>query len=365
MEINVRGRLMKSSTPVEGVTTTSVLVGAAEAAGYAIDNWPAMATDAVMLAEAAFGCRPDVVRDTLNVAQEIGEMLEVLRSVKDLFNTAEKFFKQGSWRSNPQILKLLKKRAPEKWTLRDWLLFVTQLDLAYKFAVKPFIATIRKMNQLEERVDRVLQRVTGEVATLHGRSKRSGTLSYTNTSSPYQRYGNNRVYTKEVCCTVKVQYSSARTLALRNRIRDALGGARMNYIPSAAYELTPMSFILDMFVDFGGFLRQWALEPIDDIGYTILDSCWSTKTVAYSEGWVDPFSSGVYIDQKTIESCPLVTGSLTKSTYYRRAEPFSLSAISIPPPTWNFPDMGRLLTIGEVIVSIANKHHELIRRPIR
>lgn len=381
VDVETQGRLIKSSAFVEGTVYTKVRMGAKNAAGYGIDNMPAMATDSQLLAEALSTCQPDLVRDTLNVTQEIGEMLEVFGTVKSLVKSLHKLLDardaryltrnwfnpaSGNVYTNPGRRFLTKgAKAIDSLSLRDWLHLAVQLDLGYKFAVKPFISTMNKIVSIQERVHDVLKRVTGEVTTLHGTSRRTGTVSFTSTGDPFARWGNTRTYTKIVCAQVKVQYTSKDSDALRNGIKAALTGRTLRHVPSAAWELIPLSFICDMMVDFGGFLKQLALKPIADIEYTVLDSGWSWKTIAHSEGWVDPFSAGAYYDHKRILGCPLVTGSLEKTTYYRKHESVNLASFVPKPPNMHWPSLAQCVSIAEVAYSIASIHRELIRKALR
>lgn len=377
VDVNVTGQLfVQPSTFPEGVVYTAARVGAKDATAYNLDNGPLWPTDQTMIAEALSTSHPAVVRDSLNIAQEVGEMVEAFNMVKNLVNVTHHALDilDAKWHTvnwtNPvsknsytnAARRFLKGRTFDSLSIRDLAHLAVLLDLGYKFAVKPFVNTMRKLVSIQERTHDILNRFTGEIADLHGTSQRTGTVSFTSTNDPYQKWGNTRKYTLHVWTYLQVKYSSARSDALRDAIKRSLTGRSLRNLPSAAWELTPLSFVVDWFFDFGTYLREMAFKPIDDVSYQVIKKGWTKKTTVISEGWVDPFSSGVYVDHKRLSGCPLVTGSCRKSVYYRQLGTFDHSAFQPHQPEFKMPDLGKLFTLLEVIYAIKNGHKQLIRK---
>lgn len=383
IELESEGKLHVSSTAVEGRTFLKIRVGCAAAADYLASTsfWPVMASVTQLKTEAVAGVRPDVVRDTLNIAQEVGELMEAAFALKALVRNCHKlldivdgaFYQGTSQAIRPDgtrsgtvwvnaFKRFAKKKALASWTLRDWLSFIVSADLMNKFAVQPILRSLEKVNQVEERLYNLMNKFTAEEAVLHGVAQRSATSSFTATGETVHLWGNTRRFTREVHAYLKVRYSSQRTKALQEKIRAALTGRTRKHLASAAWELLPMSFILDMFVDFGGVLRQLALEPITDVAYTVLASGYSSKEVITSEGWLKPFSVGVFNDVSKTKPFPVVTGTVVKSIYYRWPEAIDTGAFAQTGPVVRLPSWEQALSIGEVLYTIANSHRQLIRR---
>lgn len=358
-------KLRGSTRPPTGAEVVSEFnAGAADACEFAIDSWPFMASDALMVDEAASACNPAVVRPRFDAAVQVGEVLEGMHQIaslmKGLINVVQQLNALNRWKS-PVVRTLLGERTFEELSMRDWAGLAIQSHLGWQFAIRPMIQLVRTFRKLNYGALRTLQSVVSEKMLLHGVSSRESEDSFTTfgTNQEYRDWGNTRSYRKEVHVTAEVQYHSLKTEALvRALYRSYLGS-----VPSlaTAYELYPLSFVLDYFVNFGKVLAQWAETPIDDISYTVLWTGWSRKMTAKSEGWVALCDGWALRDYVDVEAPPLVTGTLRKTMYFREAKAINLNVHVPKPPEVNLPDASRWVAIAELAYAMRVGFNDMLR----
>lgn len=348
-----------------GSTCTSVIsLGAEPACSYAKDSYPTYGSDESMIDEALTQMHPRIVLPELNLFQEVGELREAAKSFASLFQLFEtvldnKRFQAGLYGA---AMKGLRRKTFDAWSLRDWLHFASAIDLSWKLGVKPLLDTGRRFHAMYAKLDAHLKRFTDSESVLRGVSTRSVSASYTPTTTPYYKWGNTRERIVEVHTTAKVKYHSGDIDALRERLKRDLKGLYPAQIPSALWELTPMTFIADMFWNFGRTLRIAGASPIKEVGYTVLWTGWSKKITSTCSGWVNPCSGSYYTDTKRTSGAPLVTGSVINTSYLREPKALDLETFVPPIPQWRMPDGKRLITIAEVAMGLKNRHRKLVKR---
>lgn len=360
--IKMRGHL---SPPREGdVVESEFQVGCAFEADWATNSPPFMATDEQLLAEASSACAPRVVRPRFDWALQAGEVkegIESLYGLRDNLINLCKDIKRLNKVNSPVVRRLLGKRTFAQLSLTDWADLASQLHLGYQFMVKPTIQAIQQCKAAMEGYNRTLEQYLNENEVLHGVSMRVSEASSTFVGSPYDYnyWGNTRTYRVEVHALAEVRYCSPCTEALlRDFKRDYY-----NLVPdiTTAYQLYPLSFVLDWFVGFGNVLRRWAERPIDDITYSVVRSGWSKKTVCESHGWSD-VCAGMYRSiYRDITAPPRVEGTVTRTTYLREPKTLDLESFVPKPPDIRWPSIQKWVTIGELARQIMREHKQIVR----
>jgi hypothetical protein len=316
-------------------------------------------TDATLEAECIAQMHPRRIKTGgFDLSLELGEMLETYQSVIDLddgIKAIAKRWDEANAINSPVVRRLLRRKAFESWSIKDWANIAVSLDLGYKFGVKPVTQLIQKWKSAEDRWYSLLKRVTSEEVTLHGRSSRTGSSSYAGNN-----YGNTVHQRIDYGTTVLIKYSSPMTESLAAELKRRHFGA----VPrlATAYELTSLSFVLDWFWNLGKYLQRWAETPIEGITYEVLQSGYTRKSVTEIQGYVTPFASTDDVWYRAVQAPPLVTGWRVQTTFVRQAKSFDLEGGGIDPaPTFKLPNAGQLLTLIELIYTLRSASNTLIR----
>lgn len=326
--------------------------GAADACEFGLNTVPFMATDAQMLAEASSEANPKLVRPLFDTAQQVGEMLELGATLKGLSRNGtvirNELDRLRKWTS-PQSKAIVAGREIRDLSISDWSALAVQNHLGYQFAVKPTIKAAHQLVSTARRFNKELEKYFGSVQVLHGRSVRESTDSYSTTNS-YHEWGNDRVYRKVVHATAEVIFRVPPNVANALRLSNALLGLTPHV--DTAWELTPLSFIVDMFADFGSVLRQWAETPLDFVEYDVVRTGWSVKNSATSTGWININAGTERSGWRNVKAPQLVTGTLTKVSYMREPKVLDLTSFTPKPLYIRIPNAGQLASIAEVAYAI-------------
>lgn len=319
-------------------------------------------SDATMLAEASSRVRPQVVRPVFDVAQQIGEYLELANSVHAALERNEKYLASlkradGTWKK--RLPSYLRGKPSRMWTLNEWAKLAVSSHLGYKFAIDTTIQAILDYREAQKKVHARLETYLNGIQTLHGLSTRE--LSYTHkpASNGYYTYQNVWLELKEVRATVKVKYRTPDTLANRLRLLNALWGATPGV--DTVYELYPLSFIVDFFVDFGSVLSDWSHQPIEEIDYDIISQGWSRKITSKSTSAIEIAKGSLKQAYRSVSPPQLITGSYEMTSYLRESKILDLSSFTPMPLQIRMPKAGQLLTIAEVAFAIKNFGSRLTR----
>jgi len=345
-----------------GAAVTVVNTSAGEYAIAGINAAPFMATDTQMLAEASSRVRPQVVRPVYDVAQQVGEYLELARSVHSALERQEKYLASlknadGSWKR--ALPKYLQKRRSTTWTLNEWAKLAVSSSLGYKFAIEPTIQAITDFGLAAVKIQDRMNAYMDSVQTLHGKSSRETTWTYGPYSSSYHSYTCFWSALKEVRATVTVKYRTPDSLANRLKLYSALYGA----VPGidTAWELTPLSFIVDFVADFGSVLRDWAHQPLDFIEYDVISSGWSKK-ITYTNDIALQCCNGTYRQAyRNVVPPNDVTGKFTRTEYFRESKTLDLTSFTPMPLNTRLPTAEQLVTVAQVAFAIKSVGFKLNR----
>lgn len=346
------------------IVTTTGYAGAADSVSYGIDTVPFMATDDQMLAEASSSINPRIVRPLFDIAQQVGEFIELYKgweAVEERMMNVAQELKRLNRINSPVVRKLLGQRTFDQLSMRDWATLAVSADLGYQFAYKPTVQMVRDYLKTQKKVVDDATKYFSSEQVLHGVSRRDSSASSSFTGYPnyYYYWGNTRTYTKEVHATVRVKYRTPETLANRLKIYTALWGVYPHV--DTLWELYPLSFIVDFFADFGSVLKQWAEVPIDAIQYDVLESGWSVKTTATSEGWIDLCAGTDRSAYRSVQPNPLVTGKLIKTNYKREPKVLDLNSFTPRPLHIRLPDANKMKSVAEVAIAIKLGYRKVLR----
>lgn len=357
----------------EGVVTTRVQVGAAYACQFAMTytSWPVMDGEDQLRREAISSAHPQRVaasQSTL-VWQEVGELIESIKSFKGLFDklTAglvelETAYLKRNFKGHKQVWAKIGSDGLLNYSLKDLLRLMTQADLSIKLGLVPFLETKKRFDKAATALEKKLKMVTSaERHRLHGASVRKGS-SQKDRVHGYHTCEDNVQFERRVHATLEVSFTSERCEALRRTLYNAIYGMTGRHVVSAGWELTPMSFIVDMFLNLGSFLQGWANQPLDDIKYVLHSCTVSLKETAQYDCTLNVYGAPSYSDYIAYDAGSPVKGSVKKSLYVRSnlaTNTVDLSTVTLPQPKFNLPSFGQILTIVEICYTIADNKRKI------
>jgi len=333
-----------------------------------------------LLAEAVTQMDPSRIDPgELNVPQFVGELRE-LRDLTDLAalkvfrllpRVSTKYYSRthrAKWDSQRNPLSFVRsitsrltrqelsefKRKPIGTLAKE----LIQLDLANKFAIQPLIGDLKKIANLVEGLSNLKSKLqNADPFRVYGMSYRDDTDSFSASGAPYDYYlwDTDFQYRREVRSWAMVKYNNPLSflhddfLSEVHRSAVAIGeylGFRK--LPAVAWELLPMSFIVDWFLDIGSYLRQFDVGTPLEFPFTVVAQGYSVKDTAISHTAVR-HHAGAYRSIFQAESpYPLVKGSLTRTIYERRREALPWGAHQLVPPKIRLPDLNKSVTLLEL-----------------
>jgi hypothetical protein len=216
--------------------------------------------------------------------------------------------------------------------------------VAWKLVYEPLVRDVKNLRNAIARYDEVLRslqlpkpfRVYGVGVSKFGYLTDSGLIG--------RSYGSNRACTRTVRTWALVRQKPLHSVVPSKFFRQYYG---LNARLSTAWELTPLSFIVDWFLDVGGWLRQFD-GSVYQIPFELLQSGYSVKdeyTIACigrpTKQW-DAFTGSANL--------PLVRGKVSRSVYTRTTGGISFSPSAVMQPIQlRLPNFGQLGTLSELI----------------
>jgi hypothetical protein len=123
---------------------------------------------------------------------------------------------------------------------------------------------------------------------------------------------------------------------------------------SVAWELIPLSFVVDMVIDIGSFIRQFEGAPIT-VAFKTISSGYSVKdTDSHTDQQLWTFPNLSVADRASITGgaqVPGATGSYRRTQYLRIPSNINWDASALTPVQIGVPSFGQLGTILELLLS--------------
>jgi hypothetical protein len=224
-------------------------------------------------------------------------------------------------------------------------------DLAWKFFVEPLVSELALIKKAIVGLDESYRKLLNpQPFIMRGSFTDNGeSIPYSNTLT-YYRYQTQRSLKREVHCWLQARHKPVvvnEMELLRNRL-----GLMVNV--SSMWELIPLSFVFDMFVDVGSFLQQFDGSVLN-LDYTILaqgSSCKDTlvtHTTLYPLGGTWGLTAGANV--------PTVTGRKTTVTYDRIGKSLPLNGSMLTPVQTRLPSFGQGWTIAELFYSALQRRN--------
>jgi hypothetical protein len=341
-----------------------------------------MATDDQLLAEATTDAHPAGIKPGFNVGQQIGEMLELGKSLAQLSKIglqANRSYlalqQQGS--KNP-LKELFGKRSkrlskytrqlndPRLWTLKDHLDFLVQANLTNQLVVKPTVQALNSFRPALKKFGDLLAKYSnGEPFVVHGKADRASSSEYDFSGYPYDyySYGATWNHTVEVHVTAMVRITSDLSL-MRDDIKRAYFGLGPRL--DTAVELFPWSFVISWFIDVCSAARNWSSRPIDSITFDVLSSGWSKTTTSEGTGYIDVCSGAYRTYMRRVSADGAIApGRRTLRTYKRELRELPWSTFAIPSPDIGLPNLGQVGTLAQLIYTLTTDTKDLARLAFR
>lgn len=219
-----------------------------------------------------------------------------------------------------------------------------QLDLAYKFMIKPLVDESMKITQCLSRMQQTLESLKKEdITVLRGRSSAQVSGSEVFVSNDYHRH-------------LKEQSVERTCVAWSIVKRDWTSVTEAQYFRSmfaitpriqTVWELVPLSFVLDMVVDVGKWLSQFDGSALT-VPYTVRESGLSYKDVTTTTVSTFPFKGHAWLGP-TMPSFSPIRGVMTKKSYNRTVTALSFDSHVVQPLDIRLPNLGQIGTLLEML----------------
>jgi len=263
---------------------------------------------------------------------DLGVFLGELRDFKDVSDIVrDGFTKRMTGKDFFKELTAKQLKAVRKKPLKESLNILVTADIIRKFAIEPFINDLKSLATVADHIDRQIERLEQAELVAHN------TVIDEAEALPFRHACHhqdvNRIRTVTATCCYK---PVKRVCRIGEVWTDSLG---LNKPLSIAWELVPLSFVVDYFVGIGEFLAQF--NPEDYIPYTLVyegysvkdETVWSSEVpLYYYYGW-QPHNnvSKVWVQGKRSEGSyerspglPLVTLFYPKIALPSPAQAFTL-----------------------------------------
>lgn len=202
------------------------------------------------------------------------------------------------------------------------------------------------VHKLLTRLDETLAKLNKDSLpyTVRGRYDDTAQMTRSGTNQ-YQDWSVTRTSVRTTCSFARVQRQ-----ATDSGVWSALQQVcDIRLRVSTAYDLMPLSFVIEFFYSIGNALRASEAWYIKELPVVVLSSGHSVKTVTTSLFTEYPFKSH---SQGLGLTAPIV-GTVTRTAYTRTKELITPdSDVSIPPPSLRFPDLGQVWTMAELLIQL-------------
>ena len=315
--------------------------------GVDAGSYPPLSSTATLKALAANSMRPGEPPVGADLLQFIGELTD-FRGL--LENIGKRLLKLPSAIANLLLNVSPRKRArryEQAWkslTLASIISTGVSADLAWKLVWGPLIKDLKKIRRAVYDLDRAYRRVLAAkpfVVRGYAQASSSATPMDYGSSTMGGFVRSFRTKQLEVRTWAMVQHTSP-DLKRRDFMYHYLG---LYPRVSVAWELMPLSFVVDWFVDIGRWLRQFEQSPVQ-LPFKVIQSGYSVKsTVTHADIWI----WNLHSDLTGGATIPGVTGGYQKVQYQRLRDSLIFNSSAIEPLQFGLPSLGQLGTLGELV----------------
>jgi hypothetical protein len=315
---------------------------------------PSSTTDSQLRARAIGSARPDTRGSDADLPLFIGE----LSDFSDLWKEGARSIVE-SFQGKSSLVELLRKsrryyvpfgRNIPKGTLERADRFLTKAigtDLAWKFAIEPTMNVIIDIrNAWDELENSYHARLRNRLVVVRGRSSvtESSIVPSLNLGD-WVGFDSDAETTRECCVWTLLEYDYT-NYSLFDHLRNTYG---LSFRLSTMYQLIPLSFILDWFVNIGRAMRSLEADPVP-IPYRIVQQGQSFKTVTQGSVTITPGSNCNYSSRIGIPAGQQVrlTGTYRQSSYSRSLTSFNYDEGVAQPPEVGLPNFGQSVTLAEL-----------------
>lgn len=330
------------------------------------DRWLGMASTSVPTTG-----RPDLVASATNDLSnddyyEKFDLPLFLAELKD-FSVVYKSIVRKLRKSRPSTLR----RFTSRWGLTPGKTIdaAVSADLTWKLALKPFYEGVRELSSHAESLNRLAHSMANpNPYRMYGNAVDVTNDVTTNGDPGNYQYTRHLTTTERAVAWVMVRnipvgvpnwdlITGKNTRSPLNPFR--LGDSREAYElrkfanrklygttarASLIWELVPLSFVLDWFIDIGGFIKQFERPRFSDLGVEVMASGYSLKrTLSYTDSltWTLGPGKGLISD---LGACS-ATG-----TYYTRVKgPLDHDNSYVDPVKIGWPTLGQGWTLAEIV----------------
>jgi hypothetical protein len=312
-------------------------------------SYPPQDSSTVLKARATNQMQPGVPPIAANMSQFLGELTDFRGFFEGLY---ERLLKLPSTIANMLLTAKPSKRrrlSGGPWngiSGADIIGAGVQADLVWKLVISPMIKDCKQIKRAWLDLERVYRRVLStKPYRVRGRAESSSDappMDYGSSSmASYVRSWRQRKI--EVCTWAMVRNDVPFDLSKGAFMRHYFG--LMDNWTSTGWELVPLSFIVDWFVDVGRFLRQFERSSTV-LPHTIVSSGWSVKTTITH---ADELIWNLHTDLTGGATHPGVAGAYQKVTYLRQPGSLDFDNSDIEPLQIGLPNLSQIGTLGEIL----------------
>jgi hypothetical protein len=221
-----------------------------------------------------------------------------------------------------------------------------QADIVLKLVVEPLVKDLKQIKRAWLDLERAYRRANSSkpyVVRGSARSESYATPTDYGSSSMGSFVRSQRLRQIEVHTWALVGHTLPFDLSKAAFMRHYFG--LLDHWTSTAWELIPLSFIVDWFADIGRFLRQFERSSTV-MPFTIIQSGWSVKTTIVH---ADDLIWNLHTDLTGGATHPGVTGAYQKVTYSRTPGSLDFDNSDIEPLQIGLPNLGQIGTLGELL----------------
>lgn len=220
-------------------------------------------------------------------------------------------------------------------------------DLTWKFAVRPLIEDVQRCFELSAKAEELMIKMAMPKPVLvKGRAKTTSTTGALTESAEYFTSVRTSWTNTHTC----VAWAKIQPQPVQASFTDALkevAGLRARW--QTAWELVPLSFVVDWFVGVGKTIGYFDRQSPPQ-GITILSSGYSHKKERQGFGTMHPFKD--VFDQlgAPFVLTPVGCGGVLSKSYVRTPRLIAASEVTLPPiPELSLPNLGQCWTLAELI----------------
>lgn len=220
-------------------------------------------------------------------------------------------------------------------------------DLAWKFAIKPTIDVIRDVREAWDKLESSYQaRVKNELVIVRGRASVSNSKLLPSLGiGDWAGFNSDSTTTRECCVWTMLEYDYT-NYTVWDHIRNEFG---LSMRLSTMYQLIPLSFILDWFVNIGRAMQSLESDPVP-IPYRIVQQGQSFKSTTHGSMTVTPgrncYASSIV--RLPSEKQVALSGTFEQTVYDRQPTSFHFDEGLVQPPKVGLPNFGQSVTLAEI-----------------